>query len=70
MAPLLSQYKFTGFDTLGTTPSLVMNFLIHTASFAASGAAIYSTSVVESATVSFLELLQLLSTDKDFSQKS
>ena len=44
---------------LGTTPSPVMNFLIQTASLAASEAAIYSASVVESATVSYLELLQL-----------
>ena len=57
IAPLLSQYKFNGSDILGKTPSLVMNFLIHTASLAASEAAIYSASVVESATVSCLELL-------------
>ena len=57
MAPLLSQYKFTGFDTLGTTPSLVMNFLIHTASLAAFEVAIYSASVVELVIVSCLELL-------------
>ena len=59
MAPLLSQYKPTRSDILGITPNLVMNFLIQIASLAASEAAIYSASVVESATVSYLELLQL-----------
>ena len=59
MAPLLSQYKFTGYDILGITPSLVMNFLIHTTSLAAFEAAIYSASVVESTIVSYLELLQI-----------
>ncbi|KAK2456386.1 hypothetical protein QL285_003757 [Trifolium repens] len=44
---------------LGTTSSSVMNFLIQTASFAALEAAIYSASVVESATVSCFELFQL-----------
>ena len=44
---------------LGTTPNPVMNFLIQTASFAASKAAIYSDFVVKSATVSYLELFQL-----------
>ena len=57
MAPLLSQYKPTGSDILGTTPNPVMNFLIQTAYFATSKAAMYSASVVESATMSCLELL-------------
>ena len=42
-----------------TTPNPWMKFLIQTASFAASDAAIYSASVVESAVVSYLELFQL-----------
>src|SRR6266542_1070967 len=58
MAPLLSQQRFTGHPALGTTPSSIMNFLIQTTSFAASEAAIYSASVVESATVDCLELFQ------------
>ncbi|KAM7519071.1 hypothetical protein LguiB_018033 [Lonicera macranthoides] len=41
------------------TPSSVINFFIHTASFAASEATTYSASVVESATVACLELFQL-----------
>ena len=44
---------------LGTIPRSEMNFLIQTASFAALDAAIYSASVVESATVSCFELFQL-----------
>ena len=44
---------------LGTTSSLVMNFFIQTASLAASEAAMYSNSVVESAVVSYLELFEL-----------
>ena len=59
MAPLLSQYKSTESDILGTIPNLVMNFLIQTASLAASEAAIYSASVVESVTVSCFKLLYL-----------
>ena len=59
MAPLLSQYKSTGFDILGIIPNPVMNFLIQKASLAASEAAMYSASIVESVTVSYLELLQL-----------
>ncbi|MGI4673382.1 hypothetical protein ACR2XN_28360, partial [Klebsiella pneumoniae] len=43
----------------GTTPSSVMKFRIQTASLAASQAAIYSASIVESATVSCFELFQL-----------
>ncbi|KAK8556311.1 hypothetical protein V6N12_002719 [Hibiscus sabdariffa] len=46
-------------DMLGTTPSSVTNFLIQTASFAASLAAMYLASVVESATVSCFELFPL-----------
>ena len=49
IAPLLSQYKVMGSAMVGTTPSSVMNFLIHTASFAASDAAIYSDTVVDRA---------------------
>ena len=56
IAPLLSQYKFTGSNILGTTPSPAMNFLIQTASLAASEAAIYSASIVDSLMVSFFEL--------------
>ena len=59
MASLLSQYKSTGSDVLGTIPNLVMNFIIQTASLAASEAAMYSASIVESATVSYFKLLQL-----------
>ena len=44
---------------LGTTPSSLTNFFIQTASLAASEAAMYSDSVVESAVVSCLELFQL-----------
>ena len=44
---------------LRTTPNPVMKFLIQTASFTASLAAIYSDSVVESATISYFELFQL-----------
>ncbi|KAK8690667.1 hypothetical protein V6N13_074198 [Hibiscus sabdariffa] len=46
-------------DMLGITPNSVMNFLIQTASLAASLVAIYSASVVESATMSCFELFQL-----------
>ena len=56
IAPLLSQNRSIEFEILGTTPSPVMNFLIQTASLAASNAAIYSASIVESATVSCFEL--------------
>ena len=56
IALLLSQKRFTGFIMLGTTPSSKMNFLIQTASLAASDAAIYSASVVEFATVLCFEL--------------
>ena len=57
MAPLLSQYKSTGFEMLGITPNPVTNFLIQTASLAASEVAIYSVSIIESATVSYFEIL-------------
>ena len=56
IAPLLSQNRSTGFKILGTTPSPVMNFLIQIASLGSSGVAIYSTSIVELATVSSFEL--------------
>ena len=59
MAPFLSQYKSTGSDILGIIPNLVMNFLIQIASLVTSEAAMYSASIVESVTVSYLELLQL-----------
>src|SRR5262249_19670106 len=59
MAPLLSQNNRMGASILGTTSSSVMNFFIQTASLAASAAAIYSASVVESAIVACLEFLQL-----------
>ena len=59
IAPLLSQYNKMGSAMVGTTSSLVMNFLIQTASLAAFEAAIYSASVVESVVVTCLELFQL-----------
>ncbi|KAK9111977.1 hypothetical protein Scep_019496 [Stephania cephalantha] len=48
-----------GLAILETTPSSDMNFLIQTASLAASDTAIYSASILESATVSCFELFQL-----------
>ena len=48
-----------GLIMLGTTSSSVINFLIQTASLAASEAVIYSVSVVELEVVSYLELFQL-----------
>ena len=65
MASLLSHYRAMGSALLGTTPSPEMNFLIQTASFAASEAAMYLASVVESAVVesavvSYLELFQTI----------
>ena len=57
MTQLLSQYKSIGYDILGTILNPVMNFLIQTASLAASEATMYSASVLESAIVSYLELL-------------
>ena len=42
------------------TPSSEMNFLIQTASFAASEAAMYSTLVEESAIMSCLQLFQVI----------
>src|SRR5664279_4851021 len=59
IAPMLSQYTSNGLDAPGTTPTSIRNFLIQTPSFAASEPAIYSASVIESATVSCLELFQL-----------
>jgi hypothetical protein len=47
-------------QVLGTTPSSVTNFLIHTPSLAASETAMYSASVVESVVVFCLELFQLI----------
>jgi hypothetical protein len=46
-------------ETLGNTPTSERNFLIQTPSFVASEAAMYSAFVVESATVSYLELFLL-----------
>ena len=45
---------------LGTTPNSVTNFFVQTASFVASNAAIYSDSVVDLATVSYVELFHLI----------
>ena len=59
IATLLSQYNGTGSAANETTPNPIRNFRIQTASFAASAAAMYSASVVESATVSCLEDFQL-----------
>src|SRR5664279_3493406 len=56
IAHVLSQYTSNGLDEPETTPISIRKFLIQTPSFAASEAAMYSTSVVESATVSCLEL--------------
>ena len=42
----------------GTTPPSLMNFLFQAASFASSEAAIYSDSVVDYATILYLELFQ------------
>ena len=47
MAPLLSQYSGIGSVLLGTIPSSVTKFFIHTASLAASEAVMISASVVE-----------------------
>ena len=59
MAPLLSQKRGIGDLTEGITPSWEVNFLIQIAYLAASDAAIYSASVVESAVTLCLELFQL-----------
>ena len=59
IAPLLSQYNGTSSASNGTTHNPIMNFRIQTTSFVASAAAMYSASVVESATVSYLEDFQL-----------
>ena len=59
MAPILSQYIVMPFFISGSTSSSVMNFFIQPASLAASDAAIYSASVVESAVIDYLELFQL-----------
>ena len=57
MAPLLSQYSDMASDVI--TSSSAMNILNQKPSFAASEAATYSTSVVESAMMGFLKLFQL-----------
>src|SRR5664279_1167289 len=60
IAPVLSQYTSNGLDEPRTTPRSIRKFLIQTPSFGASKAAIYSASVVESATVSCLEIFWLI----------
>ena len=59
MAPLLSYKRGTADLKEGTIPSSVMNFQIQIASLAASDAAMYSASVVESTVILYLELFQL-----------
>src|SRR5581483_7064104 len=56
MAPELSQNISIGLEILATTLKSERKFLSQTASFAALDAAMYSTSVVESAIVSCFEL--------------
>src|SRR6266516_3488687 len=58
IAPVLSKKIFIGPDVLGITPRSDMNSFIHTPSFAASEAAMYSTSHVDPATTLCLELHQ------------
>ena len=58
IAPFLSHNNGIGSEIVGITPRSVMNFFNHTTSLAASLAAIYSASVVESAVVGCLELFQ------------
>ena len=60
MDPLLSQYRGIGSTMVGTNPNSEVNFLIQTTSLAASEAAMYFASIVESTVVSYLELFQLL----------
>jgi len=60
MALVLSQCRATGSTRLGTTPSLVMNFLIQTTFFIPSNVDVYSTLVIESTLVSYLEVFQLI----------
>ena len=59
IAPSLSQYNLIGPATLKTILSLAIKFIIQIASFAASAATIHSASVVDPATVFYLELFQL-----------
>ena len=59
-APLLSQNSLRGAVTAGTTSRSYRNLRSHTASFAASDAATYSASVVESAIQDCFTLLQLI----------
>ncbi|GKC30259.1 hypothetical protein Tco_1037553 [Tanacetum coccineum] len=58
MAPVLSQYILMGSSIVGTMPSPEMNLRIHTASFDASKAAIYSASVDEVAKILCFVLFQ------------
>src|SRR5687767_15502192 len=57
--PIVITVEINGLDAFGNTPSSMRKFLIQTPSFTASEVAMYSASVVESATVSWLELFQL-----------
>ena len=59
IAPVLSQKIFHWTDALGMTPRSDMNSFIHTPSFAASEAALYSASHVEPTMTLCLELHQL-----------
>lgn len=59
MALLLSQYKGMESTMEGTTLSSVMNFFIQTTCFSAFEAAMYSSSIIEYAVVSCLELFYL-----------
>src|SRR5215216_4683570 len=59
IAPVLSQKIFIGPDALGMTPRSDMNYFIQTPSFAASEAAMYSASHVDTVMTLCLELHQL-----------
>ena len=58
-SPLLSQYNVIGLFMSGTTLRSVYNFLSQTNSLASSQAAIYLASMVESAMLDYLTLLQI-----------
>ena len=58
MAPMLSLYKRTRQLIERTTPRSLMNFLIQTASFAASNVATFFASHTESTIVCYLKLFQ------------
>ena len=57
MAPLLSQYSSMASDVI--TPSFIVNFLNQKPSFIASEVATYSTSVIKSMMMLYLEHFQL-----------